>query len=663
MSWDPETDPPACERWQSRARKGPLQCVTGVAQPASLDAFALPAPVLRSVQASLVELTCGHLYPPDEAKRFAREMRLKPNMPRSVASTPVHTPLPRNRSPVEAPSARQVSSRLPKWLALALLLTGSLILRLYGLEGGIPHFSPDVLAHTLARSSYYADEGAYLFGLTHLRPETGNLDVGAYYWGTLQFYFVYGALGLGTLIGFIPTPWDSGFLHGDLQAVERIYLLGRLVSVAFGVGGTLVVFALGRSLGGARAGYAAGVAYAIAPLAVIEAHYLTSDITMSVMAATVVLAAVQAVRSSRPSWLIGTGLLLGLATAAKYPALSVAPALLVAQINAWRGYRRCVGAAIRRQPRSDDELTTRRRWRRLAVIIALPWLAVCLGFLLGEPQMLLAPQQVMSGIREAQQMNVAAGVGPIDQIEILGEQLYYLASLGMGWPLALVALAGLACLVRRGSGRMSTRQEAEATVSARSDVRAVVVLIAIEGALIGVLLNKNLMIRYTQPLIPLLAAAAGTAWAAVPRARIRALIAVPVVAGAGIITLSQLALLGGPHPVNDLQAWLETRLRPGAQVAEMWPEYPALDGSRYRLSEIVPWKPDLLPDAHPDYILMNNMNWGAPTERLAARLAQDYVIVARFGAVPHLGPLEWDEGPTPHDWKYNHPTLLVYARR
>jgi hypothetical protein len=36
--------------------------------------------------------------------------------------------------------------------------------------------------------------------------------------------------------------------------------------------------------------------------------------------------------------------------------------------------------------------------------------------------------------------------------------------------------------------------------------------------------------------------------------------------------------------------------------------------------------------------------------------------VARLGATPHVGPFAWDEGTTPHDWKYSHPMFVVYAR-
>ena len=56
------------------------------------------------------------------------------------------------------------------------------------------------------------------------------------------------------------------------------------------------------------------------------------------------------------------------------------------------------------------------------------------------------------------------------------------------------------------------------------------------------------------------------------------------------------------------------------------------------------------------------MAFGPPAPALQARLAAEYTVAARFGARPQVGPFAWDEGVTPHDWKYSHPTFTVYAR-
>jgi hypothetical protein len=176
------------------------------------------------------------------------------------------------------------------------------------------------------------------------------------------------------------------------------------------------------------------------------------------------------------------------------------------------------------------------------------------------------------------------------------------------------------------------------------------------------MLNRVFMLRYSQPLVPLLAVAAGVGWAAIPWRGARRLAGAGAVAAAAVITGGQLALLVGPHPANDLLAWLQPRLAPGQQVARLWPEYPVLDGTRYGLIRLDPWRPDLAAEARPDYIIMDDMALGPPTPALAGLLATRYREVARFAARPHLGGIAWDEGATPHDWKYSHPAFTVYRR-
>src|SRR5438874_9256323 len=156
-------------------------------------------------------------------------------------------------------------------LALFTLIAGSLGLRLFGLGWGIPHFNPARMPQSAYRNSYHIDEDNYIWGLMRMRPSQGNFDVGDYHWGMLQYFLIYGALLGGEAVGIVPSPWETAFQNGTIDAIPRIYELGRLMSVAAGVIGVLVVVALGTLLGGRTAGLGAGVAYGIAPLAVVEA--------------------------------------------------------------------------------------------------------------------------------------------------------------------------------------------------------------------------------------------------------------------------------------------------------------------------------------------------------------------------------------------------------
>ncbi len=530
-------------------------------------------------------------------------------------------------------------------LMVGLVLVASLALRLFGLGWGIPHYDRAHISQSLYRSSYHIDEDNLLWGLVQMRPSAGDFDVHDYHWGTLQFYLIYATLLGGEAGGIVPAPWEDAFQRGDVDTLPRLYMLGRLVSVAAGVAGTLIVIALGALLGGRLAGLAAGVVYALAPFAVMEAHYLTNDVSMSVLVAGAVLAAALGVQGGRVGWLAGAGMLMGLAVADKYSALFAAPALLVAQLSLLRSRRF--------KPR-----------RKLPVLLFLPWLAMLAGFAIGEPYAILSPGKLLDGLQitvRGNGANPALDFGA--SLNMLGWQSINLAGLGLTWPLAILALGGLLATLRGVLSRGMTGQHERAEQMAPQRAIAAVILTAIGGLVIGLAFNRVFMLRYSQPLVPLLAVAAGVGWAAIPRPSWRWLTAVGAVGVASVITFGQLSILADEHPANQLLTWLQGHLKPGEEVARLWPEYPILDTGPYKLTRIDPWAPDLLVAARPDYIIMDDMALGPVQPHLSGTLAEHYTQVVRFATHPHINDFAWDEGLTPHDWKYSHPTFTVYAHR
>ncbi|MDQ3705603.1 MAG: glycosyltransferase family 39 protein [Chloroflexota bacterium] len=537
-------------------------------------------------------------------------------------------------------------------VSTGLVLALSLALRLFGIGWGMPDYSFSPPASKPYHNTFHMDEDNFLWGLAQMRPSEGDFDVHDYHWGTLQHYLIYGALLLGSAAGVVPQPWEGAFRSGDTDMLPRLYILGRLVSVVAGVACTLVVIGLGAALAGRMAGLGAGVAYAFSPLAVVEAHYLTSDVTMSALVAAATLSSVRAVQRGRFKWLVMAGLLLGLATAAKYSAVFAATALLVAQLGVWRSVRAAAFLSF-------------------LLIFMLPWLATMGGFVLGEPYTLIMPAAVLEGLEAAKgnALDLSLGIGP--PLEMVGWQALNLAGLGLTWPIALLSLVGLIIMVAQV---VTARRKSESRLGvvlrlSPSNLRdasmlspAIVVLVAIAGLVLGLSLSRFHMLRYSQPLMPLLAVAAGVAWVAVPRPALRWAAGALAVFVAAWITLGQLSLMLAPHPANVLLSWLRDHVRPGQQVARVWPEYPLLDDRLYDLIRLDPWQPDLPPGIHPDYIILDDMQYGPPTDALTGLLAREYKEVARFSAKPHICSFAWDEGTTPHDWKYSHPTFMVYTR-
>jgi hypothetical protein len=571
------------------------------------------------------------------------------------------------------------------WMAVGALLAVSLALRLVGIGWGIPHYDTALMPYTEYRHSYHLDEGKFLLGLAHMEPSVGNFDVSLHHWGTLQFYLIYGALLIGSVVGAVPAPWEGAFLAGDVDALPMMYLLGRLVSVFMGVAGTLVVIALGKALGGWRAGLGAGAAYVVTPLAVVGAHYLTNDITMSALLVGSVYAGVRAMQTGNGRWLFGAGLLLGLATSAKYSAAFGAFALVVAQMGFLVNERQ---SAVSTMDGSDSsgEGSGQSTLRRTIKMLTLPWLGAVIGFLLGEPYALLTPHILQEGLEQASKGNAldpSQGLGP--PLEMLGWQVRNLAEFGITLPLALLAVGGVGVLALRGrqttddrrQGAESRGQKAEGSQAISITHHASrftprpsfvlrpssIVITALLGLVVGLALNRVHMLRYTHVLLPLAAVCAGIGWAAISPVLLRWGVGAVALAVAGWITLGQLSMMAGAHPANSLLSWLQANLRPGDEVASLWPEYPLLDERKYQLVRIDPWRPDIAPGDRPDYIVLDDMALGPLGERLTSVVANEYNEVARFGSRPQVLGNSWDEGDTPHDWKYSHPTFRVYARK
>jgi hypothetical protein len=553
------------------------------------------------------------------------------------------------RSGNEPASEPQRSTNIYR-VALLVLLLVSLALRLYAIGWGIPNFDPARIATSNYRNSYHIDEDNFIWGPMQMRPSKGNFDVVDYHWGTLQFFLVDGTFLVGESLGIVPTPWETGFQNGDIAAIGKLYILGRLVSVFAGLVGTLLVVLLASLLAGRIGGLAAGAAYAVAPLAVVEAHYLTNDVVMSVFVLGSVTCAVMAVQRLRLRWLLFAGLLLGLGIADKYSALFAAPALVVAQILYWRS-------------RSTEGPT---RMKQNAALLLAPWLGTVLGFVLAEPYVLFVPGKILDGVQTTLQGNAADLTGTLSQVAgMLLWQGENVTALALTWPLALIALTGTLLLgwsaVRSLHPRVN-EPTAPTTIALPPAAPSWIVLAALAGMVLALALNRVPMLRYSQPLLPLLAVAAGVALVVIPTRPLRWTVGALAIGAAGIITLGQLSIMSGPHPANDLLAWLQVHFQPGQTVAQIWPEYPPLDGGgEYRLIRMDPWNPQLTAGARPDYIIMDNMAFAPPSPALAGLLAKEYHEVAQFSARPHIGPFAWDEGTTPHDWKYSHPTFTVYA--
>jgi 4-amino-4-deoxy-L-arabinose transferase-like glycosyltransferase len=215
---------------------------------------------------------------------------------------------------------------------LALLTLFGLALRLWGITWGLPDARHPI-------STYHPDELVNLNAANQADLLIGKFDIGFYNYGTLYFYLVHIAHLFGRGFSFIPTipPTDPAVGITLTEQLPRmapeqlgLFLFGRLVTALLGTATIPVVFALGARLFGKRVGLLAACFYAVAPLAVVHAHFLTVDVPATFFAALTLLWAARLLPSPTRNDSILAGIWAGFAAATKYNVGLVLVAPLVA---------------------------------------------------------------------------------------------------------------------------------------------------------------------------------------------------------------------------------------------------------------------------------------------------------------------------------------------
>jgi Dolichyl-phosphate-mannose-protein mannosyltransferase len=370
-----------------------------------------------------------------------------------------------------------------------------------------------------------------------VRFHQGDLNPRFFNWPSLYMYVMAGAYG----IAFGALPGGVAGAYGRDPGL--FYLVGRLVTALFGTATLAVLYVTGRIAYGRAAGILAAGFLAVDLLHVRDSHWVTTDVPLTFLITLATFLALRYWRDGRLADAGAAGLVAGLAASMKYPGGLAFLGLVVAH-------------AARRPARPA--------WRRVVGrdTIAAAGLAAG-GFVLGTPFALLTPgafaRGVLDELREVHTVqfgNEAAAPG----------YLFHLAhSLpeAMGWPLYLLALAGLGWAVARRGAR-----------------EAVLLAFAVPYLLVIVSWSSRFE-RYAIPLLPcltLLAAVAlvgGVAWLS---ARVRLAPgpwpAIALAGAAAVLLVPALArvtayhrLLAQPDTRELGAGWIERQVPPGARIA------------------------------------------------------------------------------------------------
>jgi hypothetical protein len=254
-------------------------------------------------------------------------------------------------------------------------------------------------------------------------------------------------------------------------------LAGRLVVASLGVATIPVVFETTRRLAGRAGALAAAAIVAIVPLAVEHAHYLTTDVPMTLLCALCLLATVVASRSRQRRWWLVAALIAGLAGSTKWNGLAVVAVPLLAYVAT--RFDRTHPLAIVRDP--------------------LPYAMVAatiVGFVVPTPGIVLAPAEVLSRLSSS-----AAIYAVPDPRQTQDSMTFNLGVLvGTLGPVLLWSVAGMILIL----ARLGRDPEARA---------AVVIPAFIVGYFVLTCLPPRYYARNLLPIVPYLAVSAGIALA------------------------------------------------------------------------------------------------------------------------------------------------------
>ena len=185
------------------------------------------------------------------------------------------------------------AKKLGTFLFVSALLFLSVTLRLWNIEWGLPN--------ALHNYSFHPDEN---FALNTL--QTFNLKTWYhcpnFVWGPFYYYVLGFVLKAASFFGLLILNPSVDFYKAHIIELKKIFLIGRLLTVFWGIVCVYLSYLLGRLLSGKKAGLIAAFLASVMPFAVIQSHYLSVHMQFSVFVLLALIACLKAQESDSFAW-------------------------------------------------------------------------------------------------------------------------------------------------------------------------------------------------------------------------------------------------------------------------------------------------------------------------------------------------------------------------
>jgi hypothetical protein len=363
------------------------------------------------------------------------------------------------------------------WAAVAALAIVALWLRARGVGFGLPAvYNPDEVA-IMSRALAFAK---------------GDPNPHNFLYPTLYFYGLFGWIGAFYAVARLVGVYHSAaeFQQSFFLDPTAIYLAGRMLSVVCGVLAVVATERLGARTIGARAGLMGAALLAVSPFAVRDAHYVKHDVPATLATLLAMLAIVRVVQPVAPErhqhvrtlgGVALAGLAVGLASSVHYYLVFLAVPLALA---VWW---------------SVPDMRHGLRALSTAAVATLG------GFFLGSPFLLLEPltavRDIVANRRIVVDRAVEAGGTIFPSAAAYARML---ATDAMGWPVAVLAAAGVALLIVAPSSDRSGG-------TAGDRRRTAILLLSFPVVFVLFVSNTVAATRYLNPVLPFVALFAAAA--------------------------------------------------------------------------------------------------------------------------------------------------------
>lgn len=426
------------------------------------------------------------------------------------------------------------------FIAFGLMLVAA-VLRIYGIGWGLPQVYEEATPLYKAWEMWGWGAGERL----DLNPHFFNYPSFSIY---LQF-LGQGLLYVGLkILGTVDSALDFRVLY--VLDKTSFYIMGRAITVLFGVLTVWLMYSILRTVTGRAASAAAALFLAVAPFHISKSQVIEVDVPVTCLAMLTLWFAVRLLGDPSRKNYISAGLAMGLSISMKYTAAFLIFPLLAAHILAVRVFPRKPGVNARRK-------SSRPVWSSFFMALGLALVA----FALTSPFVFLDTTAFLKDF-SFERTHMRLGHFGLDATSSWYFYLQSLANKMMGWPLFLLAVAGfiyLGVIKRRGW--------------------ALVLIAFFVPFLVAVASWAMRADRYVLPMLPVFLLLAGGMLAEIASSKKLSRIPRtwrPAVAAAAIVLLLVPLIAAFPDHLSRLKTdtrtrakeWVETNIPPGSLILE-----------------------------------------------------------------------------------------------